>query len=189
MSREQPRGIVLGSEARSERHLFSSENGRFKSLILIKVIAVSVDVIDVDSSDGLLELELQLIASFFVSFLVVGVSLSKFFINTVILFKLVLKLDVDQVMPESHSLIGRVCVDLPVGNSVSNKDTDEVDVVLLGHNLMSKVRNVDSSVGLSRDEELVGLVLGELGEPSLDSLVVVLSRSGIVVLRLLLISV
>ena len=95
------------------------------------------------------EFDSKLCAFFAVLSIVVSVTLAKLFMDAVVILELLFEVEIDEVVPESHGLIGRGGVKIPVGHSITDKDTLEVDVVLVSDNLVSEVGNVNSGVRFS----------------------------------------
>jgi len=92
----------------------------------------------------------------------------------VLLLESVLQVLADQRVPVAHFDVGALGIVLPVGDTITDGETLEVgleDVIVVGVllvvlvDVVGEVRHVDASIGLTRDEEIVLLVLRELFEP------------------------
>ena len=80
----------------------------------------------------------------------------------------------DQRVPVAHVDVSALSIIFPVGDTIADGETLEVrliDVIIVGVllvvlvDVVGKVRHVDASIGLTRDEEIVFLILRELFEP------------------------
>lgn len=172
-SSESPRGVVSGGSG------FLTGSATVELRRITNTPAGTIDVVDVDIRDELLELKEVSQAS---SGKVSHGNTTKI---AVVLVDLVVELGIVKRVPVGHLNVGSAGIILPVGDTITDHETlevrlEDVGVVSVGFvvliDLVGDVRNVDTGVRLTRNEKFVLLVLIEFLVEREDGLQVVGSR-------------
>mmetsp|Transcript_41862 Transcript_41862/g.64053 ORF Transcript_41862/g.64053 Transcript_41862/m.64053 type:complete len:442 (-) Transcript_41862:76-1401(-) len=146
--------------------------GREALLLLLSGIeALGVDVIGVDVVQGLGDLVINVKALF----RNLGLVELKVSVVALLFLHLVVQLLAVEAAAKEELDHGVVAVVLPVGHTVSDEETLQVQLIVFGLSLrvlfidtVEQVGHVDTGVRLAREPELVGFELGVSGEPAVD---------------------
>ena len=162
-----PAGLVLGAKKVFDLIL--------KSIVRRKAVAIAKYIINIDSGGGLVEYVKELQAR--------GARVCER--TTEVTFKLLHRLTYFsriKGMPVSHLQVGRRRIILPVGDTVSDHDTSErwlecasCSLLVVLVDLVHQIWDVDSSIGLTREVEVIYTILRELGVPTKEYLQIVFS--------------
>ena len=109
------------------------------------------------------------------------------------LLELLMHILAHQGVPIGHIKLRRRAIELPVGDSIADGEPLQVRLegipallLVVLDDVVGQVRNIDASIGLSRDVQVVVLELRELLEPAEHDFQVVLSASMVIERAILL---